>query len=83
MGRHPFRLAYLHYFIINDGYENVTNHIFDPDHPYIKSDSILGLKESLIADFIRINDLEKLSEHGFNGGFHWSLSFDFIMASKT
>ena len=71
LGRHPFRLAYLHYFIINDGYENVTNHIFDPDHPYIKSDSILGLKESLIADFIRISDPEKLSEHGFNGGFYW------------
>jgi hypothetical protein len=61
----------------------VTTHIFDPDDPYITSDSVFGVKESLIADFNRIDDPKKLSEHGFDGDFYWDVNFDFIMAPAT
>lgn len=83
LGRHPFRPAHLHYLITKDGYEPVTTHIFDPDDPYINSDSVFGVKESLIADFNRIDDPKKLSEHGFDGDFYWDVNFDFIMAPAT
>jgi len=83
LGRHPFRPAHLHYLITKDGYEPVTTHIFDPDDPYINSDSVFGVKESLIADFNRIDDPKKLSHYGFDGDFYWDVNFDFIMAPAT
>jgi hydroxyquinol 1,2-dioxygenase len=34
-----------------DGYEPVTTHIFDSIDPYLKSDAVFGVKDSLIVDF--------------------------------
>jgi hypothetical protein len=34
-----------------DGYEPVTTHIFDSIDPYLKSDAVFGVKESLIVNF--------------------------------
>ena len=51
MGRHPFRPAHLHYIIEADGFETLTTHTFDPDDPYIHSDAVFGVKESLIAQY--------------------------------
>lgn len=37
-------------------YETLTTHIFDPDDPYINSDAVFGVKESLLAKFNRAHD---------------------------
>ena len=34
-----------------DGYEAVTTHIFDRRDPYLESDAVFAVKESLICDF--------------------------------
>jgi len=52
LGRHPNRPAHLHYIIKADGFDSLTTHIFDPDDPYIGSDAVFGVKESLLADFV-------------------------------
>ncbi|MEM8700313.1 MAG: intradiol ring-cleavage dioxygenase [Pseudomonadota bacterium] len=82
LGRHPFRPAHLHYIVSKDGYDELTTHIFDPDDPYIHSDSVFGVKESLIANFRKIEDPEKTREAGFNGPFCWDVEFDFVLAPK-
>ena len=51
LGRHPFRPAHLHYIISADGFDTLTTHIFDPDDPYIHSDAVFGVKQSLMAKF--------------------------------
>ena len=51
LGRHPYRPAHLHYILKADGFETLTTHIFDPDDPYINSDAVFGVKESLLAEF--------------------------------
>jgi hydroxyquinol 1,2-dioxygenase len=53
LGRHPFRPAHFHYIFEADGFESLTTHIFDPDDPYIHSDAVFGVKESLMAKFER------------------------------
>ncbi|MBD3664168.1 intradiol ring-cleavage dioxygenase [Sulfitobacter aestuariivivens] len=83
LGRHPFRPAHLHYIISKDGYDEVTTHIFDPDDIYIDSDSVFGVKESLIADFVRVEDSDRIAEVGFDGLFYWDVEFDFILAPKV
>lgn len=82
LNRHPYRPAHLHYIIAKDGYDTVTTHIFDPDDFYIDNDAVFGVKESLLADFVKIEDLAKIAEMGFEGSFYWDVEFDFVLAKK-
>jgi hydroxyquinol 1,2-dioxygenase len=49
--RHPWRPAHVHFVISADGYEPVTTHVFDSIDPYLASDAVFGVKESLIVNF--------------------------------
>ncbi len=82
LGRHPWRPAHLHFIVSKDGYDDVTTHIFDPDDPYIDSDAVFGVKESLIAGFVRIDDPAKVAEMGFAGPHYWRVDFDFVLAGQ-
>jgi hydroxyquinol 1,2-dioxygenase len=52
-GRHPWRPAHIHFVVTADGYDGVTTHIFDRTDPYLESDAVFAVKESLICDFTR------------------------------
>lgn len=82
LGRHPYRPAHLHYIVSKDGFEELTTHIFDPEDPYIDSDAVFGVKESLIADFKKVEDSAKAKEIGFKGSHYWEVEFDFVLAPK-
>lgn len=79
LGRHPYRPAHLHYIIKADGFETLTTHIFDPDDPYINSDAVFGVKESLLAEFKKIDNSARARELEFNGPF-WQVEHDFVLA---
>ena len=79
LGRHPHRPAHLHYIIKADGFETLTTHIFDPDDPYINSDAVFGVKESLLAEFKRVDNPQRAAELSFAGPF-WEVEFDFVLA---
>ncbi|MCM2293804.1 intradiol ring-cleavage dioxygenase [Allorhizobium sp. BGMRC 0089] len=81
LGRHPYRPAHLHYIIKADGFETLTTHIFDPDDPYINSDAVFGVKESLLAKFDKTNDPARAQTYGFEGEF-WDVKHDFVLAEK-
>ncbi len=75
LGRHPYRPAHLHYIIEAQGYDRLVTHIFDPDDPYIRSDAVFGVKESLMAKFNHVTD----PASGFEGPFY-DLRFDFVLS---
>ncbi len=52
-GRHPWRPAHIHFVVSAEGYEPVTTHIFDRTDPYLASDAVFAVKDSLICDFVR------------------------------
>ncbi|SEH74279.1 hydroxyquinol 1,2-dioxygenase [Rhizobium tibeticum] len=79
LGRHPYRPAHLHYIIKADRFETLTTHIFDPDDPYINSDAVFGVKESLLAEFRRTRDPERSKQYQFAGDF-WEVKHDFVLA---
>ncbi|QRM57626.1 intradiol ring-cleavage dioxygenase [Sinorhizobium sp. BG8] len=79
LGRHPYRPAHLHYIIRADGYETLTTHIFDPHDPYIHSDTVFGVKESLLAEFELTNDAVRARQYGFEDRF-WEVRHDFVLA---
>ncbi len=79
LGRHPYRPAHLHYIIEAPGYARLVTHIFDPADPYIASDAVFGVKESLMAEFKPVSDPAKIAAAGFAGPF-FDTEFDFVLA---
>ena len=79
LDRHPFRPAHLHYIVAKPGYDTLTTHIFDPDDPYINSDAVFGVKESLLAKFEPIEDPARQAEYGYDGTYY-DVEHDFVLA---
>lgn len=79
LGRHPYRPAHMHYILEADGFETLTTHIFDPDDPYIHSDAVFGVKDSLMAKFDLIEDPDKIAEAGMDGPYV-EVIHDFVLA---
>ena len=51
MGRHPNRPGHMHTWLRAEGHEPLVTHLFVSDSPYIESDAVFGVRESLIVDF--------------------------------
>lgn len=55
-GRHQWRAAHIHARVSAEGHEPLTTHIFDRESDYLDSDTVFGVKESLIRDFVPGSD---------------------------
>ncbi len=53
MGRHPYRPGHIHLIVSAPGHHPVTTHLFVADSQYLDSDAVFGMKESLVAEFVR------------------------------
>jgi hydroxyquinol 1,2-dioxygenase len=53
MGRHPYRPGHIHMIVSAPGYEAVATHLFVAGAPYLDSDAVFAVKDSLIVDFER------------------------------
>jgi protocatechuate 3,4-dioxygenase beta subunit len=62
-GRHPWRAAHIHLKATADGFTPLTTHIFDRASDYLDSDTVFGVKESLIEDFVPDADGVLVCEH--------------------
>jgi protocatechuate 3,4-dioxygenase beta subunit len=51
-GRHPWRPAHIHFIVSADGYVPVTTHVFDSESPYLDSDAVFGVKQSLVRKLV-------------------------------
>jgi hydroxyquinol 1,2-dioxygenase len=51
--RHPWRPAHIHFVVSAEGYETVTTHVFDDADPYLESDTVFAVKDSLMCTFVR------------------------------
>jgi hydroxyquinol 1,2-dioxygenase len=64
-GRHPWRPAHLHFRIAVPGYAPLATHVFRNGDPYLDSDAVFGVRESLVADWKRLSDGGYLLEYDF------------------
>jgi hydroxyquinol 1,2-dioxygenase len=69
LGRHPYRPAHMHFLVGAEGYKRVTTHTFVAGDPYLTSDAVFGVKDSLIVDFEKVE--------GENAA--WRARFDFVL----
>jgi hydroxyquinol 1,2-dioxygenase len=50
-GREPMRPAHLHFKVAAPGYRPLITHVFVDGDPYLRSDAVFGVKDSLIGRF--------------------------------
>jgi catechol 1,2-dioxygenase len=74
-GRHPYRPAHLHFIVSAPGYRPVTTHVFVADSPYLDSDAVFGVKDSLVREVSEVDDPDRAAEAGLPNPFR-ALSFD-------
>jgi hydroxyquinol 1,2-dioxygenase len=63
--RHPWRPAHLHFMIEAPGYETLITHVFRNGDQYLDSDAVFGVRESLIADWVKQPDGTYLVDYDF------------------
>jgi catechol 1,2-dioxygenase len=64
-GRHPWRAAHIHVIVSADGFQPVTTHVFDSASDYLDSDTVFGVKDSLVRDFVDQPDGSCVVEYDF------------------
>jgi protocatechuate 3,4-dioxygenase beta subunit len=77
-GRHPYRPAHLHFIVAAPGYRPVTTHVFVADSPYLDSDAVFGVKDSLVRDVPEVDDPARAAEVGLPNPFR-TLTFDLTL----
>ncbi len=78
LGRHPYRPAHIHFILSADGYEPVVTQIFVADDPYLDSDAVFGVKDSLVVDFVKNESPEEAAKYGFQPPFY-EVHYDFVL----
>ena len=79
MGRHPNRPGHIHMMVYRDGYVPVTTHLFPADSPYLDSDAVFGVRDSLIVPYERHEPGAAPDGRMMDIPFH-SAQYEFVLA---
>jgi len=81
LGRHPYRPAHIHFIVSAPGFQPIVTHLFDKDDPYLASDVVFGVKDSLVCDINQHDDAKAAAEVGLQNPF-WSLQHEFKLVRE-
>jgi len=80
-GRHPNRPGHIHMIVSADRHVPVTTHLFVASSPYIESDIVFGVRDSLVIPFGR-HDAGKAPDGRVMNRPFWSAHYDFRLVAK-
>lgn len=78
-GRSPMRPAHIHFMIAAEGRRKLITHVFDREDEYLGNDAVFGVKESLIAEFVRHEPGEAPDGQSLDRPWY-SLDYEFVLA---
>jgi hydroxyquinol 1,2-dioxygenase len=81
-GNHHMRPAHMHAIVSAPGYQQVITHLFVDGDPYIDSDAVFAVKDSLIAKYKKVASPEKAKSLGMPCPFQL-LEWDFKLAPEA
>jgi hydroxyquinol 1,2-dioxygenase len=81
MKRHPMRPAHMHAIVAAPGYQQVITHVFVEGDPYLESDAVFAVKDSLIAKYKKL-DAAEAKKLGMSAQ-SFKLEFDFRLSPDT
>jgi hydroxyquinol 1,2-dioxygenase len=76
--RHNMRAAHVHVIVQAPGYEKVISELFVTGDPYINSDAVFGVKDSLTVDFVLHESAEDAEKYGRPVPFY-TADYDFVL----
>jgi hydroxyquinol 1,2-dioxygenase len=79
MGRHPNRPGHIHMKVYADGYAPLTTHLFAADSPYLDSDAVFGVRDSLIVHYEKHAPGNAPDGRALDKPWH-SAAYDFVLA---
>lgn len=82
LGRHPWRPAHLHFRIQAPGCHTLVTHVFRNGGQYLDSDTVFGVRSSLIADWVR-HDPGIAPDGRRREQPYYTLNFDFVLAPQS
>lgn len=80
-GRHPNRPAHIHFIVTAPHHLPVTTHLFVADTPYLDSDVVFGVKDSLVREFPVVDDPDRARRLGFENPFR-TVHFDMTLLAS-
>ncbi|WP_149262758.1 dioxygenase [Actinomadura sp. K4S16] len=80
-GRHPYRPAHIHFIVRAEGHTPLTTHVFVAGSPYLDSDAVFAVKQSLVVDFPESDDAEAAARNGVQAPFRHA-EFDLILSRE-
>lgn len=78
VGRHPYRPAHIHFIVSAAGYEAITTELFVEGDPYLDSDAVFGVRNSLVVDFVRHESTAEAAQYGVSVPFY-TVAYDFVL----
>lgn len=78
VGRHPYRPAHIHFIVAAEGYKPLTTELFVNGDPYLDSDAVFGVRQSLVVDFVRHDSQPEAEAYGIKAPFY-TVNYDFIL----
>ncbi|WP_321374946.1 dioxygenase [Pseudomonas extremaustralis] len=82
-GRHPWRPAHLHFMLDAPGHRRLVTHLFNDDDPYIDSDAVFGVKDSLRVVYeLRFASDPLAEQFDIGTDFHIA-TFDFVLEAMA
>ena len=72
LGRHPNRPAHMHFIVSADGFKQIVTHTFVSGDQWLTSDAVFGVKESLIAEFVKSDSANE----------KWTSHYDFVLVQE-
>lgn len=79
MGRHPNRPGHIHMKVSAPGHEELTTHLFVGDSPYLDSDAVFGVRNSLIVEYEQHKPGQAIDGRAMERPY-WSANYDFRLA---
>jgi hydroxyquinol 1,2-dioxygenase len=80
VGRSPFRASHLHFMVTAEGLRTLVTHIFVRGDELLSKDSVFGVKDSLVKDFVQ-HSASTPTPDGREVGRPWSQTrFDIVLA---
>jgi hydroxyquinol 1,2-dioxygenase len=77
-GRHPWRPAHIHLIVSADGCIPVTTHVFDSASPYLESDVVFGVKQSLVRTLVEHDPALEGAPAGIQGSWY-TVDIDIVL----
>ena len=80
-GRHPNRPAHIHFWLRAEGHQDLVTHLFDAQDEWLDSDAVFGVKQSLVVDFVEVDDPDRAAALGVANPFV-EVEYEFVLTPE-